>query len=244
MALLGALAIILAAFVPTFWQLWVTRGEVAGAPVSAPHDAPWEADVTADGAVRALGLRLPGTTLADVQAIWGDSLAVALMAHPSDGGTPHLSLEALVDRARPGGVQGRLHLTLAASPEQLSRWHAAARDPKPLDDGARRFSLRAEDWREALRLPVRSMGFVPQAQLDAQIMRDRFGEPAQIVRESDQLQHWLYPSRGLAIAWDDQGRDVLQYVPPAQFDALLAAPLRQLVPAAKVGQVATAQPAR
>ena len=57
MALAAALLIVVAAFVPALWQ--ALRG-LQGAESHAARSAPWESDVTADGAVRALGLRVPG----------------------------------------------------------------------------------------------------------------------------------------------------------------------------------------
>lgn len=218
MALAAALAIVAASFVPTLWHM--RSLERAGSP-AASHDAPWDADIAADGSVRALGLRLPGSTLADAQALWGDALQVALMV--SAGAAP--ALEASVEQARPGGVAGRLVLTAQASAQQLQRWQAqAVRDEVPSPQ-TRRLTLRSDDLHEALRAPLTSIGFLPQVQLDAPLLRRRFGEPREIVVESPRREHWLYPDRGLAVVLDADGRELLQYVPPQRFESLLKAPL-------------------
>ena len=48
----------------------------------------------------------------------------------------------------------------------------------------------------------------------------RFGPPAQRIRGNEHLEHWLYPALGLSLALDSQGKEVLQYVAPAQFGQL------------------------
>jgi hypothetical protein len=52
----------------------------------------------------------------------------------------------------------------------------------------------------------------------------RFGAPAERIRQGETLEHFLYPARGLDIVLDSKGKEVLQYVAPADF-ARLRAPL-------------------
>jgi hypothetical protein len=219
-ALGAALAIVVASFVPTAWVMLSADGSLSQPP---SRDAPWDADVAADGAVRALGLRLPGSTLGDLRTLWGDELQVALMVTQGSAA----SLEASVERARPGGVAGRLLVTAQADPGQLVRWQAGALRGEATSPRTRRLTLQPQDLAEALRAPVTSVGFVPQVQLDAELVRRRFGEPRQVVAESPGREHWLYPERGLALALDADGRELLQFVAPAQFEVLLRAPLMQ-----------------
>jgi hypothetical protein len=234
MALGAALVIIAASFVPTLWHM---RSAQQVDQSIATHDAPWDVDVAADGAVRALGLRLPGSTLADVQAQWGEGLQVALMV---SRGVP-AALEASVENARPGGVAGRLVVTAQASPPQIVRWQAGAVKSETVSPQTRRLTLGADDLAEAMRSPLTSIGFIPQVQLEAQVLRQRFGEPRQVIVESQSREHWLYPERGLAIALDGEGRELLQYVAPDRFDVLLRAPLLSALkraggPAVRTGQ--------
>ena len=62
------------------------------------------------------------------------------------------------------------------------------------------------------------------------MLQARFGTPAERLAEGERLQHWLYPPQGLAVLLDAKGREVLQYVAPAEFEARLAAPLRAAHP--------------
>jgi hypothetical protein len=219
-ALLAALAFIVAAFVPTLWQM---RLALDGARPTAPRDAPWEADITADGSQRALGLRLPGATLGDAQALWANGLQVVLRVSAPDD----VRLEATVENARPGGVVGRLVLQVQARPEQLQRWRARPAREDAVNARVRLLTLQPDDRGEALNAPLRMVGFIPQGQLDEAVVRSRFGEPQRVVRESATVQHWLYPARGLAVMLDTEGRDLLRFVPPADFAGLVETPLQR-----------------
>ncbi|HEY6134072.1 MAG TPA: hypothetical protein VIW70_08845 [Rubrivivax sp.] len=227
-ALLAALLVLLVAFLPALWRTF-------HAPPAAPHTAqqqgaPWSIEVLAQGGTRVFGLRLPGSTLADALALWGDELQLALMASREQPA----ALEAYVERPGNGPVSGRLVLSAEAAPEALARWRLRAAKETPVSADTRRITLRADDLAEALRTPLVGIGFIPATQLDAATLRQRFGEPAQRVHEAGDattVEHWLYPERGLAIVLDAKGRELLQYVAPADFERRLRAPLGATRPA-------------
>jgi hypothetical protein len=221
-AVLAGLAVLLAAFVPVLWQMMQPR------PVSSVAElpAPWQIERGPQGEVRALGLRLPGSTLADAAARWGDDLQVALI---ESRGQP-LALEAYTDRWQGGGITGKLVLASNAQPAVVQRWKDRSQRRETIDANAQRWALHADDRADALRSGVAGISFLPASRMDAATLRARFGEPAQQLKAADGGLHWLYPDRGLAIAWDESsGRVLLQLVAPADFDARLRAPLAAAV---------------
>lgn len=217
-ALLAGCAVFVVAFMPTLWQMWRTPPRV---PEAAAAGTPWAIDTVPGVGIRVFGLQLPGATLADAQAAWGDELTIALMA--SRGEPP--VLEAMVDNARTGPVSGRLLFTADASPQALQRWRDNAPKEEPVSADTRRMALRTADRSEALRAPLVGIGFIPSTQLDAAALRARFGEPAEVLRHDAEVEHWMYPAKGLAVALDARGRELLQYVAPADFERRLRAPL-------------------
>jgi hypothetical protein len=225
-ALLAALAVVLVAFAPTLWRTFsaAPAARVAGA---APG-VPWTIEALPDGVTRVFGLNLPGSTLLDAQAAWGDELQLALMASRDQPA----ALEAYVENYRSGPITGRLVLSASATPKALSRWREHASKEQPVSADTRRIALRADDRAEALHAPIVGIGFIPSARLDAETLRLRFGEPTQRVPGAGQVEHWLYPDKGLAILFDPQGRELLQYVAPAEFERRLHAPLLKALPPA------------
>jgi hypothetical protein len=93
-----------------------------------------------------------------------------------------------------------------------------------LETGIRKYVLNDADRQRAERLPLTAIAFIPAARLDEAIILQRFGAPAERIRQGETLEHFLYPAWGLDIVLDSKGKGVLQYVAPAEF-ARLRAPL-------------------
>lgn len=222
LALGAGVAVLALALLPPLWQAW--RATHSGAPVAlAPppaHGLPWQVEWLPGGATRVFGLSPGVSVLADADP-QGDALQVALVGRGDEVGV----LEAYVEQFRAGYVAGRLVLAAAADEAQRAGWRMRATGREGGRDGVWRHRLAPADRAQALRATITGLTFIPDAQLDAQTLGQRFGEPAERVRTGERLEHWLYPERGLAIALDAEGREVLQYVAPADFEARLRAPL-------------------
>jgi hypothetical protein len=214
-ALLAALAVVAAALALPL--LHMLRG---GAPAPPGNGLPWQVQIHGEG-TSVFGLNLPGSTLGDARRRWGDGLQIALMAARGQAG----ALEGYVDAFDGGGVTGKLVLVTDLPAATLSHLRDNAVRAEVVDADARRYALRADDVAGVLAAPIAGITFIPAANLDAATLLQRFGEPAERRAEGARLEHWLYPARGLAIVLDTQGKEVLQYVAPADFERRLRVPL-------------------
>jgi hypothetical protein len=220
-ASMAGLAVVVAAFTPVVWQMVAPPSPAATQAQALP--APWVIERDASRVLRALGLRLPGATLRDAVALWGDSLQVALVAHRGQA----LALEAYTDRWTGGGVTGKLVLATDAGAEDLARWQSQSTKREMVDADAQRWRLNADDRAQALASRVVGLSFLPAPRIDAATLEARFGVPAEKLPGEGTLQHWLYPATGLAIAWDaGTGRALIQLAPLRDFEARLAVPVR------------------
>jgi hypothetical protein len=218
LAAMAALVVLLAAFAPALWRTAADPPAAARAEMPAP----WSVDVDAAGTSRVFGLALPGATLETARRQFGDDLQIALMARRGQPGV----LEAYLEVFTAAYISGRLLLAADAGPELIAGWQARAR-ATPIDADTVRYTLAAEDLAAALRMPLVGITFIPVAQLDAETLRARFGEPAERLASGERLVQWMYPAKGLAVVLDSEGREVLQYVAPADFERRLRAPLIQ-----------------
>lgn len=187
------------------------------------HGLPWQVELPAPGASRVFGLTLGGTapsTLADARTLSAEAPNFALLA-PS--GQP-LALEAYFESAAIGPLAGKLVLSIAAGAAELEAMRERAAKTDHLETGVRRFTLVEADRQRAERLPLAGIVFIPAASLDEAVILQRFGPPAERIRQGETLEHFLYPARGLDVVLDAKGKEVLQYVAPADF-ARLRAPL-------------------
>lgn len=218
-ALAAGVVSLLIAFAPALWR---TLGPAPPATATVPlQGAPWQIERPAAGQTRVFGLGLPGSTLGETRQRWREELKLALMT----GRDGSVALEAYLEKFETGGVGGRLLLAFDAPPEALARWREAL-PGTPTESGGRQHALTDAALADLAASPLAGLSFIPAAQLDAGILSARFGPPAERIDGGERLEHWLYPALGLAVVLDAQGRDVLQYVAPSDFERRLAAPLR------------------
>lgn len=188
---------------------------------------PWDITTLPDGASRILGdsglVLSPdparASTLADVQRLWPIETQIAIVVAPGEVG----ALEAFVDPAQLGFVAGKLVVSTRLSTEALQAMKARAAKVEFMESTTRRYTLSADDLAQALKTPISAVSLVPQAQLDAATLTQRFGEPSERLRlgqDATAVEHLLYPQQGLDIAVSQQGKEVMQYVAPGQFDRL------------------------
>jgi len=175
---------------------------------------PWQIDILPSGNdTRVFGITLGLTTLDEAVDQLGEVLELALIAAPGETG----SLEAYYSHYSAGPVTGRLILVLDIAPELLQTMRTRAVQ----DGGTRRYYLHKDDLEVAYQAPVRYITFMPSLDLDEEIAQIRFGNPAEVIQVEARQKHLLYPQLGLDLVLDTEGKDLLQYVSPRDFDAHL-----------------------
>jgi hypothetical protein len=193
----------------------------AGLGPTAPLSAPWQVEAQPDGSVRVMGVVIGRSTLGDAVQRYGQDTQVAVIAAPGEDG----HLEAFVDPIQADFVMGKLVLSAQATTAQLQGWRQRAIKADFMESTTRRYMLSAEDRAEALRSPVVGMSFIPQASLDEAAVVSRFGQPAERLRSTAHTEHLLYPAQGVDVMLDTEGKELIQYVAPADFEARLRQPL-------------------
>lgn len=212
--LLAIVALVILLFVaPAVYQL------STHAPAPEPASGlPWQIEPLAGGNSRVFGLTLGASTLEDARARLGKDMEVAVVAAPGEPG----SLEAYYESIKMGFVTGKLILTADVTPETVEQMRQRAAKTEYMQSSTKKSTLQSEDLGRAYSAPIRALAFVPSVNLDEEIVLQRFGEPAERIRSSDHLEHFLYPDKGLSIALDSRGKELLQYVPPRNFERLRA----------------------
>ncbi|WP_052162181.1 hypothetical protein [Aquabacterium sp. NJ1] len=251
-------------------KVWIVGGLVAaslalgtliviGHDLLTPPDAPpakarssglpWQVDSLPGGASKVMGLTLapsgsaPGSTqvastLADAQEQWGQAMQIAIIAAPGEDGL----LEAFVDPASAGFITGKAVITAQLSRAEIRAMRERAIKSEFMESTTRKYTLTPADLQTALKAPITALSFIPQANLDADTVMARFGAPAERVRSNGHLEHFLYPAKGLDLALDSEGKELLQYVAPAEFDKLRRPLMKPAVGAASAALTSASQP--
>lgn len=223
-------------------QIWIVSGlvvaalgvsalivggrELFGTAPEAPSSQtatglPWQVERLPGGGSKVLGLSLGvagqgGSTLAEVRQRWGDAVQIAIVATPDETGT----LEAYVDPVQAGFISGKAVITAHLPADVIQGMRERAPKTEYMAGTTRKATLAPADLAEALKAPIATVSFIPQANLDESTIVARFGPPAERVRSNGHLEHFLYPDKGLDLALDREGKELLQYVAPADFERL------------------------
>lgn len=177
---------------------------------------PWQVTIQADGKSRVFGITLSESTLNEASEIFGREYKMGLF----ETANQPLSLEAYFNEVTMGGLSGKYVLTLEASQQELAVLLQNAVKRKVLESGARRYTLNAATTAQMAQKKITSLSYIPYINLDEEIIRQRFGEPAERIVIDDKRQHLLYPELGLDLLLDEDGKELLQYVAPATFEQL------------------------
>lgn len=218
--LLAALGVVLTGF---FLAIMRPPGGQSSAP---GEDLPWQITAGQGGATLSVfGLTLGESSLRDAVAKLGRRYDLGLF-EDQEG---RLSLEAYFRDAVIGGLNARLVLALRLPETALAALKNHAGESKPAAGGSRRYPVAEADHDLALGSVVTAVTYMPVVKFDAELVRQRFGEPAERIAAEGGT-HWLYPLVGLDLLLGDSGEALLQYAPPVEFAARLWAPLRNSPP--------------
>jgi hypothetical protein len=182
---------------------------------------PWEVQQTADGHIRVMGVELGVSTLNDARKALGSQGEMALFEDQHG-----LSAEGFFSEFTSGGLSGRIIVALALPQNQLRLMAGRATKREPTETGSIKMRPHWQDQDALGASVIRSLTYIPYVDLDDEVIRSRFGEPARTLRVDEQRVHYLYPDKGLDLLLDRKGKEVVQYVDPAQFAALIA-PLQE-----------------
>ena len=214
-------------FLPTFFLImivlaiypFVSNDNTPKKPITG---LPWQIDKLADGSTRVFGLELGKSTLADAVNSLGGDAELAIMQDKDGNNT----LEMYFGSYRAGLLSGKLVLLGDLDSDTLVAMRERAASREIMESTARKFVVNDSDRPLAYQARVKHIAFIPAVNLDEDIILKRFGEAAETVQSGVDVKHFLYPDLGLDIALSEKGKEVLQYVAPADF-AEFTAPLQE-----------------
>ncbi len=192
---------------------------IPGQPREQPVNLPWQVESMADGSSKVFGLVLGKSTLQDAQQVFQEDAELSMFA--TDDGKR--VVEGFFNTLTLSGLRAKMVVALDYSEQELSEIFDRGARISTMGTGKRKVALSGEDKTAAMHTPIATITYLPKANLDAAIVEKRFGLPAEKIKEQGtDIEHWLYPDKGLDITLSDEQKDVLQYTLPSQFENLVA----------------------
>ncbi len=186
---------------------------------------PWQVEQDAQGRTRVFGFTLGETALGEARKTFGADGTLNLFETP--GSPEPFGIEAFFESIYLQRLRADFVITLEADQALLEPMYDRGLRISKVGSGSKKIKLDPSDVDTLVDRPIRGITYLPQAKLDEALLEQRFGTPAEKVTEDKTgIVHWLYPERGIDISRAPQGTVVIQYVNPADFDALLRAPAK------------------
>jgi hypothetical protein len=176
-------------------------------------DLPWNIHVHEDNSSEVFRLRLEHSTLGDAVTRFQEPEDIAIYK-----GEQSDTLEAYFGTVNIGPLKAKLVTTLQASPVEIEEMLTRSTGLSLSDSADKKIELAVEDRRQALNKKISAITFIPTySGLESDFFKDRFGKPDAWIRINENAVQYFYPSKGLSIIIDADGKEVLQYNHPNRF---------------------------
>lgn len=207
--ILGLIGLILVAVV----AIWLFGREPKTMQV---EDLPWQVERTPTGSTRVFSIILGQTSLDEASRHFNKVPEIAVFL----GAQGPESIEAYFGKTRVGVFDAKVVLSLAASSEIMAKVAETAGEPEPMPSGSWKRPVSEVALETVIQLPIKSITYVPSVQYESDIVLRRFGEPSDKLQHNEHSEYWFYPDLGLVILLDMEGKEILQYVAPDDFEEL------------------------
>ena len=186
---------------------------------------PWKVTAVSESATHVLGVDIGSTTFKELM------FALQLLAEPAlfQSNEGKLTLEAYFGKKKFGILEARLVAEMDADEAILKKMlkEHVGRDSTPSNHW--KYQLNIENTRIANELRVWRLVYMPVGDYEVKQIKF-FGEPEEKIQINDTAQYLLYPSKGLVVLWDTDGKEVFYYVAKKDFERLKKTlPMKKLI---------------
>lgn len=194
-----------------------------GRTVEEHPKLPWMIEVDEFGHNKVFGLTIGKSTLHDAEISFSEQGKLSLFRSPEG----KIDIEAYFDRIFLSGLKANIVLRMHVDQDLANAMFERGLRISQMGSGSKKVELTEEDRELLAKTPFELLTYLPGADLEPELIAKHFGEPQEKMTESDTIEHWLYPEKGLDIAVSSNTKEVFQYLPPAEFGKVIT-PLQGL----------------
>ncbi len=211
------LIIVLVLFVSGYWfySFYNSMATPQGDGTIRVKNLPWQITVVDEHTLHVFDLDVGKATLGQAVKVLKSEYNLAWFENQDDS----ISLEAYFIRVSLSGLRAKVLLEL--NTDGLDIDYLKKNSGKPEIQTSRTIKYPLDDLAQELdNRVIQSLTYIPKANVDPQLLKDRFGAAEETMRVDDNTEFWLYPKKGLVISISQKGKEVLQYVPLSRFERL------------------------
>lgn len=174
-------------------------------------ELPWNAKAVGNGQVQVIGLTTHETTALEAQRFFKDDITVKVFSQKDES---KKSAEVFFPSIHIGTIHASMVLKLNVSEEKLEDIYNHGVKTTINESGNREVVPTQADDLFLKNQTFSLLTIIPRKSLPEEAIKKRFGEPERIEKQSDGLDHWFYPEKGLELIYNPEGPEALQYYAP------------------------------
>jgi len=173
-----------------------------------PSHLPWNAHYNESKRLFALGVELNHSTVSEAKLVFGDDYEVKMFSQKDES---EKVLEVYFPSVYIASIHSAILLKVNITAEELESAYSRGTGTTVNKSGNREVDLSIEDQPSLLARTFSVITMIPRKNLSSEAIQKRFGVPERIEKQSDQLDHWFYPKKGLELLYDPDGPEALQF---------------------------------
>lgn len=176
---------------------------------------PWQIIHINDNLLRVFGLDIGQATLADADRTLLSEYELAWFQNKDQS----ISLEAYFIRVNLSGLRAKIILELDPAGLDIDYLFKNSGKPEKLPSYAIKYPI--DDLQQALSdRKILSLTYIPKSSVDKELLLRFFGQPDKVIRLDENIEHWLYPHKGLDVMFNRKGKEMFQYTTLADFERM------------------------
>lgn len=168
---------------------------------------PWQSYVNEQNQTVVFDLTMQRSRLIDAARQFGTEIEASLFENEN----VEPELEVYFSSTKVGGISAKIILNLMLDDQAISMLRANIDESMLMPSGVKKTNFTTKGEMAMGQLKIKSLTFVPRANLEEEVIRDLFGDPEYIDLAAEGVSYWYYPNKGLRIIVDEEQKEILEF---------------------------------
>ena len=168
---------------------------------------PWQSYVNDQGETVVFDLTMGKSTLSDAMRLFGSEVEASLFEDKDK----QQNLEVFFASTKVGGISAKVILNLNFNNYQFDYLSNNIKEIEVMPTGNKKTSFNKVGESSMFALTIKSLTFIPKADLYADTLTSLFKKPARIDLVDSRIEYWHYPDKGLRIIVDKENKEILEF---------------------------------
>jgi hypothetical protein len=168
---------------------------------------PWQSYINDKQQTVVFNLTMGESRLIDAARQFGTEIKASLFE--DEKSSPEL--EVYFPSTKVGGISAKIILNLTLDDKIIEVLARNIDESMLMPSGVKNTTFYTIGEMAMSRLKIKSLTFIPRANLKEDVIKNLFGKPSRIKLASEGVSYWYYPEKGLRIIVDNEQKEMLEF---------------------------------